>query len=260
MPVSSLSVVPGGAAASPEGGEFAIAYVDVESGERRLTLTDAWAVPLEDCLPVRGFPSYKGQSNHVGRWWTATTGGHVGYESWLERDRLQLLDFDPDVVGIAAQPFWLFWTKPDGKPRSHAPDYFARHADGGALVLDCRPLDRIKPLDAEAFSATQAACALLGWRYEVAGAPDPVFMANVRWLSGYRHRRYDLPEVTGALLDAFAEPAELMSGAESVGDTIAVLPVLFYLLWRHRLQADLSVPLSADTEVVAANARRVVAG
>lgn len=34
----------------------------------------------------------------------ATTGAHVGFESWLERDHLMLLDFDPGVVGIAAQP------------------------------------------------------------------------------------------------------------------------------------------------------------
>jgi putative transposase len=34
-----------------------------------------------------------------------TTGDHVGYESWLERDRLILLDFAPDVVGIVSQPF-----------------------------------------------------------------------------------------------------------------------------------------------------------
>ena len=66
-------------------------------------------------MPVRGFPSYKGQRNHVGRWWTATTGSLVGYESWLERDWLMLLDFDPDVVGIAAQPFWILRTTPEGK-------------------------------------------------------------------------------------------------------------------------------------------------
>ena len=49
----------------------------------------------------------------------------AGYNSWLERDRLVLLDFDPDVIGIASQPFWLFWTTAEGKARSHAPDYFA---------------------------------------------------------------------------------------------------------------------------------------
>ena len=37
-----------------------------EDGEQRLALTEAWSVPFEACLPVRGFPSYKGQRNHVG--------------------------------------------------------------------------------------------------------------------------------------------------------------------------------------------------
>ena len=123
FPVPSLSVVRGGASASPAGREFEIAYVDAESVARRLALIDAWSVPFEECMPVRGFPSYKGQRNHVGRWWTATTGSLVGYESWLERDWLMLLDFDPDVVGIAAQPFWLLWTTPEGKPCSPT-DYF----------------------------------------------------------------------------------------------------------------------------------------
>ena len=77
FPVPSLSVVRGGASASPAGREFEIAYVDAESGERRLALIDAWSVPFEECMPVRGFPSYKGQRNHVGRWWTATTGSLV---------------------------------------------------------------------------------------------------------------------------------------------------------------------------------------
>jgi hypothetical protein len=165
-----------------------------------------------------------------------------------------LLDFDPDVVGIAAQPFWLLWTTPEGKPCSHAPDYFARSAGGAALVMDCRPTDRIKPRDADAFAVTRAACELVGWRYEVAGSPVPVVVGTVRWLSGYRHPRHDLPDEAAALQVAFAAPTPLMAGTESVGDPIAVLPVLFHLLWCHRLHADLSVPLSPDTEVAAVGA------
>ena len=69
FPVPRVSVVRGDASASPAGREFEIAY-DAESGARRLALIDAWSVPLEECLPVRGFPSYKGQRNRVGRWWT----------------------------------------------------------------------------------------------------------------------------------------------------------------------------------------------
>src|SRR6476660_261516 len=39
------------------------------------------------------------------------------------------LDFDPSVVGIASQPFWLHWTDEADKPASHAPDFFARRRD-----------------------------------------------------------------------------------------------------------------------------------
>ncbi|PSL52859.1 hypothetical protein B0I31_111146 [Saccharothrix carnea] len=95
----------------------------------------------------------------------------VGYEPWVERDTLVLLVFDADVVDIASQPFWLFWTTAEGKPRSHAPDYFARLADGSARVLDVRPAHRIKPRDQVAFDATRAACPLMGSDYEVVGAP-----------------------------------------------------------------------------------------
>ncbi|WP_214367032.1 TnsA-like heteromeric transposase endonuclease subunit [Pseudonocardia sp. H11422] len=245
-----LDLVPGGApAASAE--RFGVAFAN-QDGEQRLPLAEAWSVPFESCLPVRGFPSYKGQRNHVGRWWTATTGTLVGYESWLERDRLILLDFDPDTVGIASQPFWLVWTTAEGRARSHAPDYFARLAGGSALVLDCRPAERIKEKDRVAFEATGAACAMLGWRYEVVDAPPATLLANARWLAGYRHPRHDLPEVAAALRAVFAAPAGLVEGAEAVGDPIAVLPVLFHLLWRRELHVDLARPLHPDAVVTGA--------
>ena len=35
-----------------------------------------------------------------------------------------------------------------------------------------------------------------------------------------------------------------MDGAEMAGDPLATLPVLFHLMWRHELAADLSLALS----------------
>ena len=58
---------------------------------------------------------------------------HVGFESWLERDRVMALDFDPDVVGLSSQPFRLSW-QAGGKTRSHIPDYFVRLRDGSGVV------------------------------------------------------------------------------------------------------------------------------
>jgi hypothetical protein len=231
---------------------FEVGYVTADGVEQRIGLADAWAVRFETCRPVRRFPSYKGQKHFPGRWWSATMGGHVGYESWLERDHLMLLDFDPGVVAVASQPWWVFWTNERGQVRSHVPDYFARRVDADALVLDCRPAGRITPKDAARFDATRRACEQVGWRYHVVGASDPIVTANVRWLSGYRHPRHELADVAAALRHAFGEKTGLMAGAESAGDPIAVLPVLFHLLWRHELEADLSVPLHPDTVVATA--------
>ena len=162
-----------------------------------------------------------------------------------------LLDFDPRVTAIAAQPFWLRWRDDAGRSRRHAPDLFARLADGSGVVIDVRPDDRIKQKDAEAFDATRKACGLAGWGFRRVGVPDPVLVANVAWLARYRHPRCGSPDLAGLLLEGFAEPAPLMAGAAAVGDPIAVLPALFHLMWRHALVADLAVRLTADALVVA---------
>ena len=95
-------------AAEPVGvGGFEIGYVTDDGLEHRVSLSQAWATPFESCSPIRRFTSHKGQRHLSGLWWSATTGGHVGFESWLERDHVLHLDFDPSVVGIASQPFWL---------------------------------------------------------------------------------------------------------------------------------------------------------
>ncbi|MGW4304765.1 TnsA-like heteromeric transposase endonuclease subunit [Streptomyces californicus] len=250
----SLEVLPGGVCGPPAEG-FEVAYTDRDGSEFRRPLVDAWAVRFEDVAPVRAFKSYKGQRHLQGLWWSSTVGGHIGYESWLERDHVMLLDFDPSVVGISSQPFWLFWRSDAGKGVSHAPDYFARREDGAGVVVDCRPADRRKPRDVVKFEATQAACAQVGWEFRLVGAPDAIVVRNVRWLAGYRHPRHRLEPVASELLAAFAEPQPVMGGASAVGDPIKVLPVLFHLLWSHELTADVSVPLHA-LSLVSAGVRR----
>ena len=71
----------------------------------------------------------------------------MGHESWLERDRLMALDADPEVVGVAAQPMWLHWVTDSGRRVRHAPDFFARRADGTGVVIDVRPDERISEKD-----------------------------------------------------------------------------------------------------------------
>jgi hypothetical protein len=61
-------------------------------------------------------------------------GRRVGFESWVERDHLVALDFDPSVTGIVSQPFCLLWPG-ESKTRRHAPDFLVRLDDDAVLVL-----------------------------------------------------------------------------------------------------------------------------
>lgn len=235
---------------------FEIGYLAEDGPEHRVALEDAWLVPFESGRPVRRFIPRKGQRHLSGLWWSSTTGGHVGYESWLERDHLVALDFDTAVVAIASQPFWLSWADEEGRLVRHAPDYFARRADGSALLVDCRPADRRPPRDAAKFDATATACDSLGWGYRLVGAADPVVTANLRWLAGYRHPRHRALATVETLMGVFATPTPLVAGAEQVGDPVAVLPVLYHLLWCQELIGELGRPLDERTVVRAGHGSR----
>jgi hypothetical protein len=141
--VEGLRLVTGGQRSDPL--EFEVGYVDPDDREVRRLFADALTVAFEWVPPVRSFPSYKRQRNHPGLYWSACCAGHVGVESWLECDEAMPLEFDAAVTCFAPQPFWLFWPA-GGRSRSHAPDFFARRVDGTAVVIDCRPAQRIEPL------------------------------------------------------------------------------------------------------------------
>lgn len=238
-------------AAASAATEFDVSFVDPDGSQRCESLSVCWMVPFERALQVRGFSWNRGKRSFAGLWWFSTTSDHVGHESWLERDQVMALDFDPAVVGLSSQPFRLSWGRDDGH-HSHTPDYFARLRDGTGLVIDVRDDDQVATEDAKAFAATARACESVGWEFRRVGALGAVRAANLRWLAGYRHPRcLDTGRADG-LRGAFSEPLPLLDGALRVGDPIVVLPTLYHLLWTHVLVADLdSAPLTASSVVEA---------
>jgi len=236
-------------------GGFEVLFIDQAGVSAQAPLAACWSQSFECCLPVRSFRSHRGQSNFPGLWWFSASGVHVGYESWLERDRLMFLDADPDVVAVVSQPFWLSWSIERRRVR-HAPDFFARLTDGSGVVIDVREDGRVEPDDAAKFEATARACASVGWAYQRVGGLMPVLAANLRWLSGYRHPRCHDPVLATNLLEGCDGNRPMLAEACLVGDPIAVLPVVFHLLWRRKLLADLTAPLGPDTMVWAAGGLR----
>jgi hypothetical protein len=232
-------VLAGWADGSPRCDRVDVEYVDPDGGRERRPLAVCWHLRFERMSPVRGFASFRGQRNWPGWWWFSRTGAHVGYESWAERDVLMALDADPGVEAVASQPMWLHWVSEAGQPRRHAPDFFVRRADGTGMLIDVRPDDRISAADSVVFAATAAMAGQAGWAYDRVGELPAVRAANLRWLAGYRHPRYARAAVMATLAELFAEPGPLRAGAARVGDPVVVLPVLFAMLWRGELAADL---------------------
>ncbi|MFI1585286.1 TnsA-like heteromeric transposase endonuclease subunit [Embleya sp. NPDC020630] len=206
----------------------------------------AGTVRFEGLSPVSAFPVVPGRRWGPGWWWSATTGGHVVHGSAAMRDRLMLLDRDPRVVGLAGRPVRLVWRDAaDGRVRSWVPQLFARYADGTALLADCPGSSGAGGVrELRAGGVVAAACEAVGWSYRRLEPPDPVLVANVRWLAGYRHPRHrGSPVVEAAVVDAFARARPLIEGVRAVGDPIVVWPVVFHALWSGRLSVVLSRPL-----------------
>jgi hypothetical protein len=124
------------------------------------------------------------------------------------------------------------------------------------MLIDVRPDDRIPAADSAVLAATAAMAGQVGWAYDRAGELPAVRAANLRWLAGYRHPRHARAGVMTALADVFAEPGPLRAGAASVGDPVAVLPVLFAMLWRGGLAADLDSRVLDAASTVRATTRR----
>ncbi len=101
-----------------------------------------------------------------------------------------------------------------------------------------------------AFAATERACLEVGWLFRRTGGPAATLAANVRWLAGYRHARCLRDDAAETLIQVFTEPKPLMRGTHLAGDPIAVLPVLYHLLWKHMLVTEMEQSLLGPGSMV----------
>lgn len=189
------------------------------------------------------FPSFK-------------TGRMVWFESFLERDFIQLLEFDPSVVTFAEQPLTLAYVH-QGQPRHYTPDFHVQYASLRQVLVECKPTVFVDHEDNPLkFAAARAWCAERGWTFqvvtEVDARPQPR-LANVKLLARYA-RLSVAPQVQSRVFAALvAEPAlslEQLAGRLDPANPAAALPSLLHLAARHAIALALDeAPLSAATPV-----------
>jgi hypothetical protein len=226
-----------------------MAVLQLKSPEpREVAVESVKAQDMADLVPWRSFRSHRGQRHYSGAYWSATTGGHVGYESRLELARLLFADMDPNVAWIVAQPFRMV-VEIDGKQRSHVPDYLLSTVDGSFVVVDVKPSRRLDdPAVKFTFGWAREIAADCSWGFEVFSEPDPVLLGNVRFLAGYRRTWLFAPDLVAAMDDAVADGMTIGEAERALAssfDPQLTRPVLMHLLWSDRLRTDLTRPLSS---------------
>ena len=207
---------------------------------------------IVEAAPWRTTRSARGQAHYPGWYWSATTGSHVIYESRLELARLLLADFDPDVTAIAAQPF-LLRAQVSGRARRHVPDFLLVHADRTVQVVNVKPAARLAdPAVAEALAWPGELFDGRGWGHEIWTGADPVLLANVRFLAGYRRPGMPPDAVTAAVLGEI-RPGErlgqLLDRLERAWPRPLAKAAVLRLMWQRRVSTDLSRPLDAGSIV-----------
>lgn len=206
--------------------------------------------------PVREPAFYHGQWSKPGWYWMASTGQLVSYESKFERDFLMGADFTGDVTAVLPQPLRLHFERQE-RPKRHVPDYLLAFTDDSRMLVDVKGARaRAKPINQVTFTLTQRACDALGWRFSVFTEPDPVFMDNLKFVAGYRNRRYSLLDVhmpvladvvtddsrpVGMVVDAVAHETGLPVGVAAA--------VLWRGVWNRVARVPMDVPLSGETPV-----------
>lgn len=206
------------------------------------------AAALAASLPWRTFRWHRGQAHYSGWYWAATMSRHVVYESRLELARLLLADFDPQVMTVAAQPFYLTACV-DGRERNHVPDFLLVGSDAVVTVVNVKPADRLAdPKVAAALAWAGAVFAERGWRHEIWTGTSGVLLANVRFLAGYRNPARLDTGLVSVLTETMEEPIRLGEVEQAWRDrSEEARAAALHLLWSGVLRADLSVPLSAET-------------
>ncbi|NUR05363.1 MAG: TnsA-like heteromeric transposase endonuclease subunit [Streptomyces sp.] len=201
---------------------------------------------FEGSVPWRAMRSRRGQAHLPGSYWSSTAGTQVIFESQLELARLLLADFDPDVIGIRAQPCWVR-SKVKGRVRRHVPDFLLTLRSGLVRVVNVKPADRARdPKIREALAWPGELFAAQGWLYEVWSGCESVVLRNVRFLAGFRRPWV----VDSALVDRARELVrdgdELVVAEHRLsayGEREDVRPALLSMLWRGYWTTDLTRPL-----------------
>ncbi len=185
----------------------------------------------------------------------------VDFESSLERDWLEQLDFDPRVVELQVQPFSLEH-EVEGRKRKYTPDVLAVWQHGSVretIVYEVKFRDDLRNgwLDYRPrFVAATRYCRERGWRFKIMTERrirTPMLSA-VKFLRPYRriedHAVFRERLMAGLRDMGPTTVAQLLEATlDSKQERLQALPSLWKLVANFNVEVDFGKPLSMRTQV-----------
>ncbi len=181
--------------------------------------------------------------------------GAAAFESTLEQDLLELLDFDARVSEVLVQPFTIFHVE-NGRRRPYTPDVRATYigVGGEVVVYEVKYQEDLRKNWAKyraRFGAAYRYCRDNGWRFKLMTERHirTPYLANVKFL----RRFLRLPEqelISGQLLYTLralgptTAQALLAATYMSADSRLRAIPTLWKLVGDGRIAAELGEPMT----------------
>lgn len=186
--------------------------------------------------------------------------GAAAFESTLEQDLLELLDFDSRVSEVLVQPFTLYHVE-DGRRRPYTPDVRATYVGVGAevVVYEVKYQEELRKNWAKyraRFGAAYSYCRENGWRFKVITEKHirTPYLANVKFLRRF-HRLPDQALISGQLLYTLralgptTAQALLAATYMSTESRLRAIPTLWKMIGDGRITTELGEPLTMASAI-----------
>ncbi len=214
-------------------------------------------------MPVRKIP--KNYRNVTGVEACSKGTGEAQFESTLERDFLDLLEFSPEVESFDVQPLRIEWRGQHGEPRKYTPDVLVRFKpDVGRVPWLCEVKYRADlkkdwvDLHPKLLRGIRHA-KQNGWRFRLISEVEirTPYLRNVHFLGpfkSFRHRQIPVASKDMLLaqlkLSGETTPRRLIQSlATDPWKQAEWLPVLWHLMANHLVAADLERELGMDSPI-----------
>ncbi len=188
----------------------------------------------------------------------------IAFESRLEKDFLTSFAFHESVLNIEEQPITIAYQSHQGKTLSYTPDFMVEFKDSilkpvKTMIVEVKPRDILKKdlhLYRERFKAMVSHCQTNDMIFKIYDESriHTHYFNNVTLLMRYRRYRYDPIEgdtILNYIHSAGQAPIglipEIFGGTET--DKAQILGHVYHLLSTKKLLADLTVPISKETEI-----------